>query len=241
VTDVETAIAAGADRLELCSALELGGLTPSDGLVEAALAASPIPIVVMVRPRAGGFCYDRHEFAVMLRDAGRFLEMGACGIVFGILDQKRRIDAARSRELINLAGSVESVFHRAVDCAEDQKQAIDALIELECTRVLTSGGKPTAYQGVDEIRGLVEHAKGRIEILPGGGINAANVAEIVRLTGSTQVHVGASSVHDDGSILGTTGIELCDRRFMEGVTYRAVAADAVAAARSVLTSAALDN
>jgi copper homeostasis protein len=170
----------------------------------------------------------------MLRDAGRFLELGASGIVFGILDQKRQIDVARSRELVDLAGSVESVFHRAVDCVRNQKKAIDSLIELECTRVLTSGGKPKAHEGIEVIRGLIKHAKEQIEILPGGGINAANLAKIVRVTRCTQVHIGASTVRDDGSILGTKGIELCDRRFMQGAIYRAVAVDAVATARSVL-------
>jgi copper homeostasis protein len=234
MADAAAAIAAGADRLELCSALELGGLTPSDGLVEAALSVSPVPVVVMVRPRAGGFCYDRHEFAVMLRDAERFLNMGASGIVFGILDEHGRIDAARSRELVSLAASVDSVFHRAIDFVSDQRLAIDGLIELGCTRVLTSGSHPTAAAGTAAIGALIAHAAGHIEIMPGGGINAENIAEIVHVTRCNQVHIGASIVRDDGSIAGATGIELSDRRFVYGVAYRAVMGDAVAAVKAAL-------
>jgi copper homeostasis protein len=235
LADIEAAVAAGAGRLELCSALELGGLTPSIGLVEAALSASPIPIIVMVRPRAGGFCYDRHEFEVMLRDAGRFLEMGASGIAFGILDKHGRIDRARSLELINLANSLDAVFHRAFDFVSEEVAALDELVELECTRVLTSGGKPAAAEGTSIIRQLIDHAAGHIEVLPGGGINSENVVEIVRETGCCQVHLGAAIARDDGSIADAS-IPLCDRRFMQGTSHRVVNADALAA-----TVAALQN
>jgi copper homeostasis protein len=241
VADAEAAVAAGADRLELCGALELGGLTPSLGLVEAVVAISPIPVVAMVRPRAGGFRYDRDEFAVMLRDAQRFLDMGASGIVFGILDQYGRIDAARSRELVSLAASVGSVFHRAFDFVADQRTALDTLIETHCQRVLTSGGQSTAVAGAAAIRELAQHAAGRIEVLPGGGVNAGTIAEIVRVTGCRQVHIGASTMCDDGSIHDGSGIELCDRRFMQGVSYRAVKADAVATAKATLKVIDVDD
>ena len=123
VADIERAVAAGADRVELCSALELGGLTPSLGLVETALAASPIPVVVMLRPRAGGFRYDRHEFAAMLRDAERFLDLGASGVVFGILNEHGQIDVARCGELLRSAGAAQTIFHRAFDFVRDQRAA----------------------------------------------------------------------------------------------------------------------
>jgi copper homeostasis protein len=235
VADIDAAVTAGADRLELCSALELGGLTPSIGLVEAALSVSPVPVVVMVRPRAGGFCYDRHEFDVMLRDAGRFLEMGVSGIVFGILDRHGRVDRSRSQDLINLADSLDTVFHRAFDFVTDRRAALDELIELECTRILTSGGEPTANEGASMIRELIAHAEGRIEILPGGGINADNVAELVRATRCDQVHIGGSMPNYDGSIAGER-IQLCDRRFMRGASYRAVNGAAVTATVAALQS-----
>jgi copper homeostasis protein len=236
--DIETAIAAGANRLELCSALELGGLTPSIGLVEAALSMSPLPIVVMVRPRAGGFCYDRHEFAAMLRDAKRFVDLGASGIVFGILDQQGSVDVARSQELVKLAGALDSVFHRGIDFVRDQRAAIDSVIELGCTRVLTSGGKRSAHEGATAIRDLITHAAGRIEILPGGGINAANVMEIVNVTACSQVHIGAATAHDDGSIDGMNDLALCDGRFMQGTAYRGVAGDVVSAVKAAIRTPA---
>lgn len=238
VADAEAAIAAGADRLELCSALELGGLTPSDGLVEAVLAISPVPVAVMVRPRSGGFCYDDHEFRVMLRDAGRFLAAGAGGIVFGILNCAGRIDAARSQELIRLADGLDSVCHRAFDFVTDQRAALDALIGIGCTRVLTSGGQPTASAGAAAIRELILHAAGRIQILPGGGINAGNAVQLVGKTGCTQLHVGGSVAHDDGSIAGVTPIPLNDRRFASGFAYRAVETALVAAVAAALRGAA---
>jgi copper homeostasis protein len=238
VADIERAVTEGADRLELCSALELGGLTPSLGLVETALAASPIPVVTMLRPRAGGFRYDGHEFTVMLRDAERFLELGASGVVFGVLDEHGQIDIPRCRELVSSIGAAQVVFHRAFDYIRDQRSALDMLIDLGVTRVLTSGGKPTAVEGANEIHALISHAAGRIEILPGGGINADNVVEIVRATGCNQVHLGAAAPRNDGSVADTAGIELVDRRFMRSTSYRAVSreslTDTVTALRNAL-------
>src|SRR5262245_25071201 len=110
LADVMAATAAGADRVELCGGLELGGLTPSIGAVETVLENCSVPTVVMVRLRAGGFCYDRHEFAAMLRDTERFLSLGASGVVFGILDRNRHIDAARAREIVDRVATRETVF-----------------------------------------------------------------------------------------------------------------------------------
>ena len=121
VADIERAVAAGADRVELCGALELGGLTPSIGLVETALASNQIPVVVMLRPRAGGFRYDRHEFAAMLRDAERFLGLGVSGVVFGILTEHGQIDVARCGELLQSVGATQTIFHRAFDFDLDQR------------------------------------------------------------------------------------------------------------------------
>ena len=111
------------------------------------------------------------------------------------------------------------------------------MIELGITRVLTSGGKPTAAEGAEEIRELISHAAGRIEVIPGGGINSHNVLEIVMATGSNQVHVGASTSQVDGSITDTSGIELVDGRFMQGVAHRAVSCESIAATVTALRSA----
>jgi copper homeostasis protein len=229
VADARAAAAAGADRLELCGCLELGGVTPSVGAVEAVLEATSLPVVVMTRPRAGGFAYDRDEFAVMLRDAERFIQLGAAGIVFGMLDRNGRVDRARSEELIACAGARETVFHRAFDFVRDWRTELETLVDLGCTRILTSGGAPTALAGAALIRQMVETAAGRIEILPGGGIGGDNVAEIIRVTGCQQVHIGAAAVSDDGSLAESRGINFFDARFANGTSHRAVNADAVAA------------
>jgi copper homeostasis protein len=227
VADLEAAAAAGVDRAELCGGLEAGGLTPSTGLVETALAAGRLPIVAMLRPRAGGFAYDRHEFDAMLRDARRFVELGVSGVVFGVFDQRGRIDRERSRELVAAAGPAAAVFHRAFDFVAEPAEALETLIDIGCDRVLTSGGRATASDGAAALASLVRQAAGRIEIMPGGGITADNVAAIVRTTGCREVHIGASTAADDGS-LGSPAIELYDARFGRGAAYRAVRGDAAA-------------
>jgi copper homeostasis protein len=222
VADIESAMAAGADQIELCAALELGGLTPPLGLVESALAASPLPMIVMLRPRSGGFCYDRHEFAAMRRDAERFLQLGVAGIAFGILNQEGQIDVPRCRQFVEQAAGRETVFHRAFDFVTDQRAALDNLVDLGCTRVLTSGGAPTALDGAAAISGLVQLSAGRIEIIAGGGIGPENVVEVVKNTGCRQIHIGAGAPADDGSIQRGAAIELCDKRFMQGAAHRIV-------------------
>jgi copper homeostasis protein len=239
VADLELAVAAGADRVELCGALELGGLTPSIGLSEAVLVASPLPVVVMLRPRAGGFHYDGHEFAAMQRDAERFLDLGASGLVFGILDQHGRVDSPRCRKLVQSAGTAQTIFHRAFDFVRDQRAALDALIDIGMTRVLTSGGKSTAVEGVAAIRQLNSLADARIQILPGGGINAGNVVETVRATDCNQVHIGAAIRRNDASMPGDAGIELVDQRFTQGPAHRGVSGEAVAQTIAALQTAKL--
>jgi copper homeostasis protein len=227
VTDVLAATAAGANRVELCGGLELGGLTPSLGLVESVLAVSTVPVVVMLRPRTGGFHYDRHEFAVMCRDAQLFLGLGVQGIVFGLLDENGNVDSSRSRELVQLADRRDAVFHRAFDFVGNQIEALDTLSEIGCKRILTSGGKSSASEGAGAIRNLARHAAGRVEVLPGGGINAKNVIELVRATGCRQLHIGASSPCDDGSIANGSSIQLCDVRFSQGFAHRQVVGELV--------------
>lgn len=237
VADARAAIAAGADRLELCSGLEVGGLTPSIGLVETVVAASSVPVIAMLRPRAGGFCYDADEFAAMLRDAEQFLAAGAAGVAFGILDQQAHIDVARSREIIARLGTHEAVVHRAFDFTQDQFAALEALVELQATRILTSGGEAAALAGSAKLRALAARAAGRIELMAGGGINGENVAEVLATSGLRQVHIGASGPADDGSIASTAPINLCDQRFFHGAAYRAVVQNSVAATAEALRNA----
>lgn len=193
----------GADRIELCAAIGTGGLTPSLGTVIEARKSVRIPVMTMVRPRAGGFCYSPGDFATMRRDAALLLEHGADGIVFGILQSDGSIDTHRCGELVEIANGKQTVFHRAFDVVPDASNALEELIDLGFTRVLTSGQKKTAMDGRELIRSLIAQAATRIEVLPGGGVRALNVRQLVTATGCTQVHLTAFSARIDTSTSGS--------------------------------------
>ena len=187
----------GTDRVELCSCLFLGGLTPSIGSVIEAKRRLKIPVIVMIRPRGGGFCYTEPEFSAMQRDAEAALAQGAEGIVFGILKPDGTVDVERNRRLREIAGDREAVFHRAMDVTPDPFRALDQLIELGFTRVLTSGQEPSVPEGIGLIAKLVECAGDRITVMPGGGIRPAFVPEVVNRTRCKEIHVAAwKSQHD---------------------------------------------
>jgi copper homeostasis protein len=204
--DAIEAAAGGADRVELCSALFLGGLTPSLGSLLQVKRHLQIPVMAMDRPRQAGFCYSATEFAVMERDADLLLEHGADGIVFGILKNDGTIDLARTRALRERIGKRQAVFHRAFDVTPDPFRALEELIELGITRVLTSGRQNAAPEGAELIKQLQEHANGRIEVLPGAGITVENVQQLVGLTGCAQVHSTAFKEQQDSSTLSNAKI-----------------------------------
>lgn len=185
--DVWTAAQAGADRVELNAALFLGGLTPSIGAMELARRVD-IPIMAMVRPREGGFCYTEAEFATMLADTRALLAAGADGIVFGCLHPDGTVDRERCAAMLEIIGAKESVFSRAIDVTPDWRAALDGLIDLGFTRVLTSGQAATAPTGTATLRAMREYAAGRIQILPGCGINPGNAAALLAETGCDQLH-----------------------------------------------------
>jgi copper homeostasis protein len=191
IDDAIQAQAGGAQRVELCSALFLGGLTPSLGTLQYARQQLTIPIMAMVRPRGGGFCYTAAEFATMERDAEALLSNGADGIVFGILTENGEIDPERTRRLREIAGNKQTVFHRAFDVTPDPFRALDQLVDLGITRILTSGQQDTVPEGADLIHRLIEYAGDRIEVLPGGGIKPFNLEDVVSRTGCRQVHLTA--------------------------------------------------
>lgn len=197
--DCVEAEAGGADRIELCSALMLGGLTPSLGTLLEARAATALPIVSMVRPRAGGFCYTDREFATMLRDAEVAIEAGVQGLVFGVLTEDGQVDEPRCRELVTRAAGRDTVFHRAFDVVPDPIHALETLVKLGVTRILTSGRERQAVAGASVIRDLARQAAGRIDILPGGGIREHTVAAVLERTGLRQVHLGPFTVRPDTS------------------------------------------
>ena len=200
--DCVEAQSAGADRIELCSAIALGGLTPSLGLVSAALSAVDIPIFAMVRPRGGGFLYSDREFDSMLEDANT---LRAKGIVTGVLNADRTVDTKRSRKLAEIPGQ-PAVFHRAFDATPDPFRALEEIIDCGYVRILTSGQKARATDSIDLIKRLIDAAKDRIEILPAGGLRPANVADFAMQTGCTQVHLAPFKLVEDPTHAADRGI-----------------------------------
>ena len=183
----------GADRLELCGELLQGGVTPSAGLIGAVWERVEIPVFVLIRPRAGDFLYDADEVDVMLRDIAAARAMDVDGVVIGALTRDGDVDIGAVHALMEAAGRMKVTFHRAFDFARDREVALEALVELGVHRVLTSGGAATALEGAAPLASLVRQANGRIEILAGGGINADNVAAVVRESGVCEVHVRAAT------------------------------------------------
>lgn len=203
--DAVLAAGAGADRVELCSALPLGGLTPSLGELQVA-ARQGIPVMALLRPREGGFCYSETEFETVLRDAEAALRHGASGLVFGFLHADGSVDEGRCAKVCALAGERERVFHRAIDAVPDWRAALDCLIRLRFTRVLTSGQAASAPEGAETIRAMREYAAGRIQVLPGGGVKAGNARLLLRRTGCSQLHASLKALRHDPSADGNSAI-----------------------------------
>jgi copper homeostasis protein len=180
----------GANRIELCANLNVGGVTPSAELMHETRRAVRAPIFVMIRPRGGDFVFSAEEFFAMRRDLKIAKSCGMDGAVFGILHANRTVDLERTRELVEAAKPLPVTFHRAFDETPDLHAALEAVISTGATRILTSGGKPKADAGARVLAELVKVAAGRITILPGGGINAGNLETVVRATGTYEVHSG---------------------------------------------------
>ncbi len=206
--DVIEAYRAGADRVELNSDLFHGGLTPTVGSLRIAKRETGIPIMTMVRPREGGFCYTEAEFAVCLEDARILLENGADGLVYGFLHEDGSIDRERTQKLTDLAlnAGKEAVFHRAIDVVSDWRTAIDVLADLHVTRILTSGQEPDVSFGTETVREMIAYAAGRIQILPGAGVTKRNISRVLAETGATQLHVAAHRIHMDPSVSNNRAI-----------------------------------
>lgn len=189
----------GAKRVELNSALCIGGLTPSLATLEKVKEDTKLKVICMVRPRAAGFCYGSEEIEIMMKDAGIFLENGADGISFGFLKKNGEIDidnTAKMTELVHQYGK-EAVFHRAFDVTPGPERAMEQLIAHKVDRVLTSGQKQTAAEGIFLIRKLHKQYGGDIQIMPGSGIHAKNAPEILKETGVSQLHSSCKSYLTD--------------------------------------------
>ena len=191
VDSVQSAVAAeegGARRVELCCNLPSGGLTPSAGLIAMVRQRVPIALHVMIRPRPGDFCYDPDEFAAMKRDVLMARELGADGVVFGILMESGQIDSERTRCLVEMARPLSTTFHRAFDMCIDIDKALELLVATGVDRILTSGSASRAEDGAATIAHLVSVAQNRITIMAGGGIRENNVARVIAATGIRELH-----------------------------------------------------
>lgn len=208
VSSAVIAARAGAHRVELCVDLDDGGLTPSVGAIEACLAATSLPVFVMVRPRPGHFCYDRDELDVMRRDILAIRDRGAHGIVFGALSEAGDVDRENLRALVESARPLPVTFHRAFDLAREPLAALETLLEIGVDRLLTSGHAARAIDGVDTIARLVRRAGPELIVMAGGGVRAANVREIVTQTRVSEVHTGAWTLGSPRSVPASPRVQI---------------------------------
>lgn len=210
---VAAAAEGGAHRIELCEALHVGGVTPSHGMIAEAVAIFPNPVHVMIRPRGGDFVATPRELKVMVRDVEAARKLGARGVVFGLLDRGGQVDREALAVLMAAAGPMEATFHRAIDQVADVSSAVDAVIELGFRRVLSSGGAPSAREGVRRLRSMQAHADGRLVVIAGGRCQlqdmvsfvAARIEEVhfasaAQVDGKTNAHRVRQLVDEAGGI-----------------------------------------
>lgn len=199
VYNIESAIKAQegrADRIELCDNPGDGGTTPSYGTIENVRQNVSIDVFVMIRPRGGDFHYSSYEYHAMKRDIDQCQKLSADGVVFGILNPDGTIDKKRCKELIDRARPMKVTCHRAFDMTRDPFEALEDCIEAGFDRILTSGQRLKAIEGVDLIAELIKKADGRIAIMPGSGVNETTVEEIVRKTGTQEIHFSATAFRE---------------------------------------------
>jgi copper homeostasis protein len=227
---------AGADRVELCASLLEGGLTPSWGMVEEAKRVATIPFHVIVRARGGDFLYSEIEFAAMLADVEALRRLGIAGVVVGCLTARGEIDEDRMRVLVGAAGPLSVTCHRAFDMTRNAGAAVEALVRCGVARVLTSGQRHTAVDGIDAIRAAVIAARGRLKVMACGGLDADNIAMVRDATGVPELHFAALRNEPSGMLyrnpnVGMGGTEL-EREYTNSVTDGEAVRAVIAAARS---------
>jgi len=199
----------GADRIELCSGLSEGGITPSHGLAHAAVERSGLPVHTLIRPRGGDFLYSASDVSVMAEDIVHMKQLGAAGVVFGLLTPGGNVDLDRTRSLVDLARPMKVTFHRAFDATPSLCDALEDIISIGCDRVLTSGGERDVIAGASRLAELVQQSAGRIQVAAGGGLRLQNAASLARLTGATHFHgslrrrvIAAKAVLTNGNAVG---------------------------------------
>mgnify|MGYP001597056831 FL=1 len=190
----ESAMAAqsgGADRIELCTQLAVGGLTPSHHLIKRVMSELSIPIHVLIRPRKGNFCYSKEELNIMKNDIEFCKNLGCSGVVSGVLESDLTIDLFATKQLVEAANGLDFTFHRAFDCVKDPLVSLENLIDLKIKRVLSSGLRPSAIEGISLLSDMNKIANQQIEIMPGSGINLGNVLQF-KNKGFTSIHLSAT-------------------------------------------------
>ena len=205
---LESCIAAekgGAKRIELCGSMYEGGTTPSAGLIQLAKQKVNIEIHAMIRPRGGDFCYSDDEISVMLADIAIAKQFGCEGVVLGVLQPNGEVNILQTKALVALAKPMQVTFHRAIDMTPDYSKALEDIIETGCDRILTSGQKNTALEGLENIKNLVKHADGRIEIMVGSGVNAHNAQTFLQI-GVNALHLTGKSSRDSEMVYRKEGI-----------------------------------
>jgi copper homeostasis protein len=202
---VDAAVAGGADRIELCAALATGGLTPPPGLMAYA-GKAPIPSYAMIRPRAGSFVFDAGEIDIMLWDIDAARRAGLAGVVLGASLPDGRLDEVLLRRLAEHGYGLGLTLHRAFDLVPDFAEAVEIAVELGFERILTSGGKKTALEGVDALAKVVDHAAGRISIMPGSGVSISNAGLLRQRLGVSELHSSCSvAVREENARLVSLG------------------------------------
>ena len=204
--------AAGAGRIELCSALSEGGITPSAGLIESVCNNISIDVNVIIRPRGGDFLYSDRDFSVMRRDIEKAGEAGADGIVTGILNRDGTVDIERTALLVEYASPMKVTFHRAFDMCRDPKKALEDVITAGAARILTSGQARSAIEGTQVIKGLVATAGERIKVMPGGGITEYNIALLATTTGAKEFHLSGRHQKESMMTFRRKGVFMGDPR-----------------------------
>lgn len=220
VEGLAAACAGGADRIELCAALGLGGLTPSTGFMRLA-AVADVPVHALIRPRPGGFVYNAAEHEVMRADIRLARSCGLAGVVFGVSLPDGRLDAAAMAPLVEAAAGLSLTLHRVFDLVPDQARALETAVGLGFHRILTSGGAPTAAAGIAQLVALQRQAAGRIGILPGGGITAETAAALAPLRPG-EVHGSCAVARSDGGRLTDFGFAPAQERITDAASVRAL-------------------
>lgn len=208
---VESAIAArngGASRIELCSALEIGGITPTAGLIREVRKTDGIALHVLIRPRGGDFLYNDNEAAIMEHDIAMARDCGADGVVIGALTANGDIDTTLCRRLADAACGMSITFHRAFDMCRNPMQALEDIIGLGCNRLLTSGQAATAEEGIETLKELVKAGKERIIIMPGCGVNSKNASQIIKESGTTEIHASARKEVGSAMLFRHAGVSM---------------------------------